>query len=81
MEETRWLPLVAERRGAIAASAFGAGFGGSCWALVKTVEAAEFAGLWAADYRHKFPEAGERATFFVMRPGPGARQVEKRRGE
>lgn len=33
--ETEWLPACAEGMGAIAASAFGAGFGGSCWALVR----------------------------------------------
>jgi len=31
---TEFLPAIARSLGAIAASAFGAGFGGSCWALV-----------------------------------------------
>jgi galactokinase len=42
VEVTEILPLFALDAGAVAASAFGAGFGGSCWALVKADAADEF---------------------------------------
>lgn len=56
--------------GALAASAFGAGFGGSVWALVRRDDADAFLAQWQADYRRRFPAA--RAAFFLTRPGPAA---------
>lgn len=44
--ETRWLPSAAERLGALGASAFGAGFGGSCYAVVRKTEAEGFKEAW-----------------------------------
>jgi galactokinase len=58
----------------LAASAFGAGFGGSCWALVRESDAEAFRAQWRAAYEAAFPPklgALER-DFFVMSPGPGA---------
>ena len=75
VEETRWLPARAEALGAIASSCFGAGFGGSVWALVDVKNADSFAAQWQRDYCFAFADAGSRATFFSMRPGPGAHQV------
>ena len=72
VDETEWLPAAACRLGAIAASAFGAGFGGSCWAMVKEGEAAELSDSWRAAYVEAFPDRESAATFFVMAPGPGA---------
>jgi galactokinase len=57
--------------GAIAASSFGAGFGGSVWAMVPDSEAADFTDHWAASYRARFPSA-VRARFFTSQPGPAA---------
>lgn len=72
--ETRWLAREARAHGAIAASAFGAGFGGSVWALVSTEAADAFAQQWAESYAVAFPESASRAMFFVSPPGAGANQ-------
>jgi galactokinase len=58
--------------GARASSAFGAGFGGSVWALVAEAESDAFTKRWAETYRRDFPAAAPRAVFFTTRPGPAA---------
>jgi galactokinase len=68
--ETIALTRSARTRGAVAASAFGAGFGGSVWALVPIEEAAAFEARWAGEYRKQFPAAA--GEFFSTRPGPPA---------
>jgi galactokinase len=70
--ETNWLAAAASDFGAFAASAFGAGFGGSVWALVKKAAAPQFVEEWAREYRAEFPASGSRAEFFAMRPGSPA---------
>lgn len=70
--ETIALTRLARRGGALAASAFGAGFGGSVWALVSAADAEVFAARWRDAYRSAFPEAAARSEFIVTRPGPGA---------
>jgi galactokinase len=65
----------AHRLGAVAASAFGAGFGGAVWALVKSSGASAFCEEWAAAYRARFPVAAEHATFFLTGAGPAALRV------
>ncbi|KNC87867.1 hypothetical protein, variant [Sphaeroforma arctica JP610] len=67
--ETRALPKLARENGALASSAFGAGFGGSVWALVKKSEEEKFTKAWADAYYQEFPEVKGRATFFDMVPG------------
>ena len=59
---------------ALAASAFGAGFGGSCWALVEAERADAFCAEWRAAYDTAFPpkEGDLTREFFVMGPAPGA---------
>jgi len=57
------LAAAARRGGAFAASSFGAGFGGSVWALVERNAAPGFAARWR-------PEA------FTAQPGPGMVEVE-----
>jgi galactokinase len=74
--ETVALARLARSAGAIAASAFGAGFGGSVWALVPREAAAAFVDRWSAAYRTACPAAAARAVFFATRPGDGARRVE-----
>jgi galactokinase len=70
--ETIALARTARDLGAIAASAFGAGFGGSVWALVASQGEVEgFRARWAGRYRVAFPEAAERSSFLVTRPGKG----------
>jgi galactokinase len=67
--ETVELARSARALGAIAASAFGAGFGGSVWSLVRSGDAAAFREEWEKSHRRKFPgaKAGE---FFVTAAGP-----------
>ncbi len=73
--ETVQLVRSARRLGAAAASAFGAGFGGSVWALVREDESAAFLAGWRESYFLAFPDRAGRATFFTSRPGPAAREL------
>lgn len=73
--ETVTLARLAREQGAWAASAFGAGFGGSVWALVRRDEAARFAAGWAQSYAAQFPAHAARGGFLVSRPGPAAYRV------
>jgi galactokinase len=69
--ETIALAYSARQLGAVAASSFGAGFGGSVWALVDASRAEEFRQLWAAQYHERFPARAEASRFFAGTPGPG----------
>ena len=73
--ETIALTRIARELGADAASAFGAGFGGSVWALVAEDGAQDFAARWLTAYRREHPTAAEHAEMIVTRPGPGAMQI------
>ena len=76
LEETEWLPAAARRLGAHAASAFGAGFGGSVWALAAAKEADALLQAWEREYAQQYPQRTAQARFFAMRsPAPGARSV------
>jgi galactokinase len=70
--ETIHLQRSARRLGAAAASAFGAGFGGSVWALIHLDRETAFRAAWAEDYGVAFPARGAAARFFPTRAGPGA---------
>jgi galactokinase len=70
--ETIALAQSARELGAVAASAFGAGFGGSVYALVDTAGAEEFRHRWVKAYSAAFPNRGTDATFFVTRAEPPA---------
>jgi galactokinase len=72
--ETVALTRCARACGAIAASSFGAGFGGSVWALVPSDKSVEFAAQWEAAYLREFPRLAGQASFFVSPAGPGAMQ-------
>jgi len=61
--------------GAAAASAFGAGFGGSVWALVETAAGPAFLERWGEDYRRSFPAPAARAEFFLTGAAEGTRRV------
>ena len=73
--ETNRLQGLARELGASASAGFGAGFGGSVWALVRTDEAEAFADKWLAAYVGEFPEVAERASTIVTRPGGPARRL------
>lgn len=73
--ETVHLARSARALGAVAASAFGAGFGGSVWALVRRDGAQDFARCWHERYVAEFPEPAERSTFFITLAGPAAMRL------
>lgn len=73
--ETSFLARSAREAGAAAASGFGAGFGGSVWALVREDQARAFLGRWEQAYRQGHPEPAQRAGFFLTRPGPPALEL------
>ena len=72
--ETIFLARTARELGADAASGFGAGFGGSVWALVETDHAEDFLAEWAARYLQAHP-AAEGAGFFLTSAAPAAFEV------
>ena len=72
--ETVTLQRSARELGAVAASAFGAGFGGAVWALVAEDEAESFLERWSEAYRKKHRRAARESTFFLSRAGPHAYQ-------
>jgi len=73
--ETSYLAASARAQGAVAASAFGAGFGGSVWALVRDDRAEPFLAAWSASYRGRYPQHAQAATFFLTAAGPAATAV------
>jgi galactokinase len=68
--ETVWLAAEARALGAHAASAFGAGFGGSVWALVDRSDAEHFATRWRQAYQHSGHNAGRNSQFLITAAGP-----------
>jgi galactokinase len=72
--ETRTLVALARDLGALGASAFGAGFGGSVWAVLPVRHAAAFADAWRDAYARRFP-ARTGAEWFIARPGPALTEV------
>ena len=69
--ETITLTRLARELGAAAASAFGAGFGGSVWALVRSDDAADFTARWQRRYRDAVPrQISDLAIFFPTAAGP-----------
>jgi galactokinase len=74
--ETIALATLARECGAIAASAFGAGFGGSVWAMVKREGAEKFLEEWKNKYVEQFPQRTSIASFFTTVAGPAAMTME-----
>jgi galactokinase len=70
--ETVCLAREARRLGAAAASAFGAGFGGSVWALIADAGSEDFLRAWRLAYERVHPQPASRAVFFETAPGPAA---------
>ena len=71
IDETRALVTFALELDAWGASAFGAGFGGSVYALVPTDYAVAFLHEWESKYKSAFPKHSETATAFLDRPRDG----------
>ncbi len=72
--QTITLQRLARECGAVAASAFGGGFGGSVWALIPVAGSREFVTNWESRYREAFPAYAATSTFFLSPPGPHAYQ-------
>jgi galactokinase len=70
--ETEDMARLACEEGALAASAFGAGFGGGVWALVHSERAETFLQAWEKAYRAAHSQRAEKALYFFSRPGPAA---------
>lgn len=70
--ETIALARQARDLGALAASAFGAGFGGSVWALVREEDSDAFLRAWQERYLESFPGRAGQEAFFTTRPSPAA---------
>lgn len=68
IEETVFLQRSAREIGAVAASAFGAGFGGSIYAVVRTSDAADFCTEWQRVYDKSYPQYQKTSEFFITRP-------------
>jgi galactokinase len=73
--ETGSLVRSARERGAIAASAFGAGFGGAVWAMVQYESSNGFMEGWRADYETAFPNRAAVARWIVTRPAEPAHEL------
>ena len=73
--ETIFLARAARECGAVAASAFGAGFGGAVWAMVRGDEAAAFVAAWRAQYAATFPARAGDSKWLVTRPSGPAREL------
>jgi galactokinase len=70
--ETLYLARSARELGAIAASAFGAGFGGAVWAMVTSEGAEDFIAKWRNSYHLRFPNLVKGSNFFFAGTGPAA---------
>lgn len=73
--ETNRLAALARELGASASSSFGAGFGGSVWALVRTAGAASFAEDWLSRYRSEYPARAAASLTLVSSPSGPTREL------
>jgi galactokinase len=72
--ETTTLVAVARACGAYGATSFGAGFGGSAWALVPTADVEAFAAEWLTAYVRRVPRRAG-IEWFAARPSPALAEV------
>ena len=73
--ETIHLARTAREYGALAASAFGAGFGGAVWAMIPRDDSDRFMAAWRAGYEGAFPGRRARARWSLTMPAGPARRV------
>lgn len=74
--ETSFLARAALAAGAHASSAFGAGFGGSVWAICDADGATRVLARWQDLYAAAFPARAPRAEWRHLRPGSPVRWIE-----
>jgi galactokinase len=75
IDETTALVRMAHDCGAAAASAFGAGFGGSVWALTQENHAKVLCNEWSERYLRDFPHRRGESQFFVSGSSPATMQL------
>lgn len=73
--ETMALVRAARAHGAVAASAFGAGFGGGVWAMVSADAASAFIDDWRVAYAAEFPTRVANARWILTRPAGPLRET------
>lgn len=73
--ETIFLTRSARQLGAQAASCFGAGFGGSVWAMVGAEQAEDFVANWRQTYLESYAHHAEASRFLTCKAGPSAFQL------
>jgi len=73
--EIDYLKKEALRLGALAASGFGAGFGGSAYSLIWADEAQEFIRRIKESYMKRFPRYADITSFFQAYPSAGACEI------
>lgn len=73
--EIDFLQQSARKLGAIAASGFGAGFGGSAYAIVRAADTESFMARWKIAYDGRFPAHRDRAIWLTTRLAGAAREV------
>jgi galactokinase len=61
--EIGFLQKSAKSLGALGATGFGAGFGGSCYAVAKTHNCSEFMNKWREEYHRNYPHFIQKAQF------------------
>jgi galactokinase len=72
--QTVTLARLAREQGAIGASSFGAGFGGSVWAIADADDAVAFAQRWRKAYLAATPGIAD-VPWFVARPAPAVTEL------
>lgn len=73
--QTSALVRLAREAGAVAASAFGAGYGGSVWALAREEEVDDLMTRWRRGYEEAWPGPAREATFFSTPAAGPARRI------
>ncbi len=73
--ETLRLTELAAKLGAVAATPFGAGFGGSVWALVLG-DPRPFLGAWRREYLQEFPWRANDCEFLAVVASSGAHRLD-----
>ena len=73
--ETAFLAKSARENGAAGSNAFGAGFGGSVWAMVEDARIGDFLTAWRQAYLARFPQYAKTSLFFATGAGPGAFEI------
>ncbi len=74
--ETMFLARAAMASGALASSAFGAGFGGAVWAVCLRDAADGVRERWCAQYARAFPARAAKAEWLSLRPSAGVRWLD-----